>query len=86
MGIVAVLILAYVYSVNSYKGIPAPVLLLAIAAVLMAYAANNTRFGRYTYAIGGNREAARLSGVDIRHRISSFRTDGISVRRSRASY
>jgi D-xylose transport system permease protein len=27
--------------------------------------ANNTRFGRYTYAIGGNREAARLSGINI---------------------
>jgi D-xylose transport system permease protein len=66
VGIVVVLILAYIYSVNNYKGIPAPVLLLAIASVLMAYAANNTRFGRYTYAIGGNREAARLSGVDIR--------------------
>ena len=66
VGIVVVLVLAYVYSVNNYKGIPAPVLLLAIAALLMAYAANNTRFGRYTYAIGGNREAARLSGVDIK--------------------
>ena len=66
VGIVVVLILAYVYSVNNYKGIPVPVLLLAIAALLMAYAANNTRFGRYTYAIGGNREAARLSGVDIK--------------------
>jgi len=66
VGIVAVLILAYVLSVNNYHGIPAPVLLLAVVAVIMAYAANNTRFGRYTYAIGGNREAARLSGVDIK--------------------
>ena len=66
VGIVAVLILAYIYSVNNYHGIPAPVLLLAVTAVLMAYAANNTRFGRYTYAIGGNREATRLSGVNIK--------------------
>jgi D-xylose transport system permease protein len=66
VGIVLVLILGYVYSVNSYKGIPSPVLLLAVVALLMAYAANNTRFGRYTYAIGGNREAARLSGVNIK--------------------
>lgn len=66
VGVVAVLIFAYVYSVNNYKGIPVPVLLLAIVAVVMAYAANNTRFGRYTYAIGGNRDAARLSGVNIR--------------------
>jgi len=66
VGIVAVLILAYIYSVNNYHGIPAPVLLLAVTAVLMAYAANNTRFGRYTYAIGGNRDATRLSGVNIK--------------------
>jgi D-xylose transport system permease protein len=66
MGVAIVVILAYIYSVNNYKGIPAPVLLLAVVAVLMVYAANNTRFGRYTYAIGGNREAARLSGVDIK--------------------
>jgi D-xylose transport system permease protein len=31
----------------------------------MMYIANNTRFGRYVYAIGGNREAARLSGINI---------------------
>ena len=66
VGIAAVLIFAYVYSVNNYKGIPVPVIILAIVAVVMAYAANNTRFGRYTYAIGGNRDAARFSGVSIR--------------------
>ena len=53
------------FSVNTYKGIPVPVLLLAIVAMVMVYVANNTRFGRYAYAIGGNREAARLSGINI---------------------
>jgi D-xylose transport system permease protein len=61
----AVLIAAYIFSVNAYKGIPAPVLLLAVVAMVMLYVANNTRFGRYAYAIGGNREAARLSGINI---------------------
>jgi D-xylose transport system permease protein len=61
----AILILAYIISVNAYKGIPVPVLLLAIVAMVMVYVANNTRFGRYAYAIGGNREAARLSGINI---------------------
>jgi len=65
VGIIVVLILAYVFSVNNYKGIPAPVLLLAVVAMVFAYAANNTRFGRYVYAIGGNREAARLSGISL---------------------
>lgn len=63
-GIPALLILAYVLSVNAYKGIPVPVLLLAFVAMVMVYVANNTRFGRYTYAYGGNREAARLSGIN----------------------
>jgi len=63
---VAVFILAYIYSVNNYHGIPAPVLLLAVVALVIAYAGNNTRFGRYTYALGGNREAARLSGINIK--------------------
>ena len=65
VGIIPVLILAYLASVNDYKGIPVPVLLLAIVAVAIAYAANNTRFGRYAYAIGGNKEAARFSGISI---------------------
>jgi D-xylose transport system permease protein len=61
----AVLIAIYLFSVNAYRGIPAPVLLLAVVAMVMIYVANNTRFGRYAYAIGGNREAARLSGINI---------------------
>ncbi|MFH1524525.1 MAG: sugar ABC transporter permease [Chloroflexota bacterium] len=61
----AMCVLAYVVSVSAYKGIPAPVLLLAVVALIMMYISNNTRFGRYVYAIGGNREAARLSGINI---------------------
>ena len=61
----ALVILVYVYNVNDYKGIQNPVLLLAITAMIMIYLSNNTRFGRYAYAIGGNKEAARLSGISI---------------------
>ncbi len=68
----SVLILAYVAIVNSFNGVSIPVLLLAIAAVVMAYVSNNTRFGRYAYAIGGNREAARLSGVNIKKNVFSI--------------
>ncbi len=65
----AVLVVVYVAVVNAYNGIQIPVLLLAVVAVVMSYVTNNTRFGRYAYAIGGNREAARLSGVGIRQNI-----------------
>ncbi len=66
------LLVLYVYAVNLYQvapGIPYPVLLLAIVAVIMTYISTNTRFGRHAYAIGGNREAARLSGINIRRNI-----------------
>lgn len=63
------LVLLYVNRVNDYKGFQNPVLLLAIVVILITYISNNTRFGRYAYAIGGNREAAQLSGVNIRRNI-----------------
>jgi D-xylose transport system permease protein len=62
-------VIFYIFMVNQYNGVPIVVLLLAIAAVAMTYISSNTRFGRYAYAIGGNREAARLSGVNIRKNV-----------------
>ena len=65
----ALLAVGYVYMVSQYKGVQVPVLLLAITTAIMSYIVNNTRFGRYCYAVGGNYEAARLSGVNIRRLI-----------------
>lgn len=47
-------------------GVPVLVLILGAVALIMSYISRNTRFGRYAYAYGGNREAARLSGIDVR--------------------
>ena len=63
--LLSALFFGYVGYVNEYSGVPIPVLILGILAVIIAYVSNNTKFGRYTYAIGGNREAARLSGINI---------------------
>lgn len=62
-------VVGYVVMVNQYNGVQIPVLLLAVVALTVGYMSTNTRFGRYAYAIGGNREAARLSGVNIRRNI-----------------
>ena len=63
--VVAVLVLLFVFVMNAYSGVPNPVLgLLALFAVFN-YMATRTVFGRRVYAIGGNRLAARLAGVDI---------------------
>ncbi|MBN1562936.1 MAG: sugar ABC transporter permease [Anaerolineae bacterium] len=65
----SVLVLVYIYRVNEYRGFQNPVLLLIIVALIVTYMSNNTRFGRYAYAIGGNREAAKLSGININRNI-----------------
>lgn len=58
-------ILFFIFIMNEYRGIPIPVILLLALSTLMAFLGKNTTFGRYIYAIGGNKEAARLSGVNI---------------------
>lgn len=65
----SLMLIAYISIVNGYKGLQMPVLLLAVVAMICAYVSNNTRFGRYAYAIGGNKEAARLSGINIKKSI-----------------
>jgi D-xylose transport system permease protein len=47
-------------------GFAIPVLILAAVALAMTILMTRTRFGRYVFAIGGNPEAAALSGIDTR--------------------
>ena len=46
-------------------GIPIPIIILAVVAVGAHIMLNNTRFGRHIYAIGGNEQAARISGLNV---------------------
>ena len=47
------------------SGIPVPVLLFIGVAAIATFILNFTKFGRHTYAIGGNETAARVSGIRI---------------------
>ena len=51
-------------AVIPFLPIPNGVLILFALAVLVTYVLNRTALGRYTFALGSNEEAARLSGVD----------------------
>ena len=46
-------------------GIPIPVIIFVLVAVAMHILLSNTRFGRHVYALGGNEQAARISGLNI---------------------
>lgn len=50
---------------GSVAGIPAPVILLAIIAIIGGVVLNRTSFGRRVYAVGGNKRATRLSGIRV---------------------
>jgi D-xylose transport system permease protein len=51
------------------QGVPYLVLLVAICALTAEVVMRRTRFGARLYAIGGNPEAARLSGIDLKRTI-----------------
>ena len=51
---------------NWVHGIAVPVVVVAIIALAMTYVARATKFGRYVFAMGGNPQAAELSGIDTK--------------------
>ncbi|MFI7443739.1 ABC transporter permease [Nonomuraea indica] len=53
-------------STTRVLGIPLLVYIFALVVVLGWVLLNRTTFGRRTYAVGGNPEAARLAGIDVR--------------------
>lgn len=57
-------IIGFIFVMNSYAGVPIPVLIFLVVALVGFFITNNTTFGRYLYAIGGNADAARLSGIN----------------------
>ncbi|MFD9740034.1 ABC transporter permease [Umezawaea sp. NPDC059074] len=54
------------YKKSYILGIPPLVIIFVVVAVIGWFLLNRTTFGRRTFAIGGNPEAARLAGIDVR--------------------
>ena len=50
---------------GSFIGIPIPILIFALMAVITFIILHKTKFGSYTYAIGGNIQAAVVSGIKV---------------------
>lgn len=58
--------------------IPVPVLILLLLALICHITLSRSVFGTYVYAIGGNPEAARLSGINtVKHTIYTFALSGL---------
>ena len=58
--------------------VPAPVIVMAVVYAVAHIVLTRTTFGRYVYAIGGNEEATRLSGVAVRfHKTMVYGVSGL---------
>jgi len=65
---------------NGFRGVPLSLLILGATAAVVFFLTKHTPFGRYLYAIGGNEEAAVLSGIAVdRVMIGAYVLMGVTV-------
>lgn len=78
--LIGIAVLTIIALLNDYRGVPTPVLLLSIFLIAGSFIATKTRFGRRIYAIGGNIEASRLSGINVeKTKLSVYAMNGFLV-------
>ncbi|MET0332293.1 MAG: sugar ABC transporter permease [Dyella sp.] len=63
--VVGLVIVGFLRMLNDAGGVPVPVMILLALLAVFSYIATQTVFGRHIYAVGGNMEATRLSGVNV---------------------
>lgn len=63
---VAVVGMAFAYQIASYKGLPIVLIILGVLIVVYSILTRRSIIGRYVYAIGGNLNAAILSGIKVK--------------------
>jgi ribose transport system permease protein len=65
-------------TVGQNKKIPIGIIWVIILVIIMSFVLNHTKMGRYTIAIGSNKEAARLSGVNVKvYHILAYTISGL---------
>lgn len=65
---------------GNFLGIPMPVYFMVACFIIMAYLTKQTKFGRSIYAVGGNEEAARASGINVEKiKILAYVVNGVLV-------
>ena len=69
---VSVLVLGFMTVLGSYEGIPTPVLVMVGLMLVGHFMATRTTWGRHIFAIGGNKQAAFVSGIPVPFRIMSI--------------
>lgn len=63
--IFSAVIMAATWIMATYRGLPWTAVIVAVVLLIYNFILTQTRFGRHVYAIGGNTEAAELSGIKV---------------------
>jgi putative multiple sugar transport system permease protein len=63
IALVAVVVMAFAWQIANARGLPMVLILLAALILIYSFVTQQTVFGRHIYAMGGNLQAAKLSGV-----------------------
>lgn len=63
--ILAVVVFAFITICNQDRGLPFVGVLVLILMGVLTYLTTQTKFGRYLFAVGGNKEAARRAGISV---------------------
>lgn len=64
MVLICAAVLAFMFRLAQYKGIPNSLVWIAIVIAIYTYISSKTTVGRYFYAVGGNEKATKLSGIN----------------------
>ena len=64
MVLICAAVLAFMFRLAQYKGIPNSLVWIAVVIAVYTYISSKTTVGRYFYAVGGNEKATKLSGIN----------------------
>lgn len=63
---------------GSIAGLPIPIIIFILVGIISHFLLSSTKLGNYTYAIGGNEQAARICGINVdRYKILIFTYAGL---------
>jgi D-xylose transport system permease protein len=75
--LIPLITLLTVWYCNKDRGVPFALLLVVAMLLILTFLAKRTTFGRHVYAVGGNAEAARRAGINVKRiRIVVFMISG----------
>ncbi|MCR5701602.1 MAG: sugar ABC transporter permease [Lachnospiraceae bacterium] len=76
--VISAIIMVIIWTLAKYQGLPWTAVIVAVVLLIYNYMLNKTKLGRAIYGIGGNAQAAELSGINVKN-VTLFAFCSVSV-------